>query len=392
MLPLFWFFGMDFNLNIGLILFFTIFVNLYFYIKIKNPLAIIFLVAHVNYLILMVAFLLGVPFSYLETLEERNIYDTVVVLDLLFFLILGVFLPDYKFRSDDFESRIWVSSKALSWIGTAGIIFNIIVVFQYLGLPYGEFHNKHTIFSEIGWFLCSLSILFDKRLTLVSKKTFILSLLAIISLAFGARLQVSFFIVAFLVRFVFPVSKTYLYLLLFLITCGGILYGVLRDMVGLVLDLEGVFSSINQGASLRTSAVYLIAINEGFFSLGDRFFASIMTFFLLWIPSSFIDQSAAQINIKITDFSDIQGNGGFIGTYIYLFFGYIGSFLFPYTLANLVKYMINISPIFVAALVVTIYRWQLYNLIPVIKVMLLLAFLSFFLKFSNIILRKNFIK
>tara|TARA_B110000211_G_C14070379_1_gene549670 strand:- start:1946 stop:2716 length:771 start_codon:yes stop_codon:yes gene_type:complete len=246
-------------------------------------------------------------------------------------------------------------------------------------MPYSEVHDKHTVFSEVGWLLCALSLLFDKRLSFLSKRSVLLYILMFLSLIFGARLQVSFFIIAFLIRFLFPVSKVYFYFSLALVICVGILAGVLRDLVGFELDIKDTFSTINQGASLRTSAVYLMAVNEGFFTAGDRFLAAVVTFIFSWLPS-FVFDNVGHLNLRIMQFSMIQGNGGFIGSYLFLFFGYFGSFLFITSFSYLINNAIYRAPIFVALLITTSYRWQLYNLLPVIKVIMLLLFLSLIFK------------
>jgi hypothetical protein len=232
----------------------------------------------------------------------------------------------------------------------------------------------------LGWLFLALAILFDKRLSLTSKKSMLLYALMICSILLGARLQISFFIVAFLIRFVFPVSRLFFYFSLAFVVCAGIFVGIVRDVFGIDMSLEYVFSTINQGASLRTSAVYLMAINEGFFGIHDRILASLATFVFAWLPSS-VFGSVGHLNIRITQYSEIQGNGGFIGTYLFLYFGLIGSFLFTAALAFATNRAIIKAPIFAAAILVTSYRWQLYNLLPVLKIMFLLFLIGFIIKF-----------
>jgi hypothetical protein len=378
-LPYFWLFGLSGNLNLGLMLVLLASMNFFFFIKIKNPLSVIFLVTHFNYIILVVVFFLELPFSYLEQQRERDIYDTVVLLDFVFYLILGISLTRSKFDFSLVGHKLSIPTHVLYWLGVLCIMLNLFVVSRYIGMPYSEVHDRHTVFSEVGWLLCALSLLFDKRLSFLSKRSVLLYILMFLSLLFGARLQVSFFIIAFLIRFLFPVSKVYFYFSLALVICVGILAGVLRDLVGFELDIKDTFSTINQGASLRTSAVYLMAVNEGFFTAGDRFLVAVVTFLFSWLPS-FVFDNVGHLNLRIMQFSMIQGNGGFIGSYLFLFFGYFGSFLFITSFSYLINNAIYRAPIFVALLITTSYRWQLYNLLPVIKVIMILLFLSLVFK------------
>lgn len=374
MLPYFWFSGLSGNLNLGFMLILLIAMNFYFFIRIKNPLSVIFLISHFNYLILFIIYFLSIPFSYLEQQQERDIYDTVVLLDFVFYLILGISLTRSNFDFSLFGRKLWMPNRAMYWLGVFCVILNLFAVFRYIGLPYMEYHDKHTIFSELGWMLCALALLFDKRIRVISKKSVLLYLLMIMSIFFGARLQVSFFIIAFLIRFILPASKVYFYFCLALVVCAGILVGIARDMVGLDVSIESLFSTINQGASLRTSAVYLMAVNEGFLTVGDRALSTAATFVFAWLPSSIFD-NVAHLNERITQFSMIQGNGGFIGPYLFLFFGYYGSFLFITIMAYLINKAIYRAPIFAAIIVSTSYRWQLYNILPVMKIMMVLLFL-----------------
>lgn len=350
-------------------------LNLYFFIKIKNPLSVIFLIAHFNYIILSVIFWLGLPFSYLEQPREREIYDTVILLDVLFFTILGLVFPREEYDFSRFAAKLWVPPSHLYWLGVIFIFINLLSVYKFFGMPYADIHDKHTIFSEIGWLFCGLALLFDKRLSLFSGRLILIGILIIISMLFGARLQISFTIIAILIRFVFPVSKGYLYISLFSFIAFGIFIGIIRDIAGLGGDLSTIFASINQGASLRTSSVYMLAVNEGFFSVGDRIFTFFATFVFGWVPSSLFD-NIAHLNIRIADFSPIQGNGGLIGQYLFLFFGYFGGFLFAVFLGYTIKRASIKAPVFVAMIVITSYRWQLYNLLPIVKVMFLLLFIS----------------
>lgn len=373
-LPYFWFFGLSGNLNLGFMLILLMATNFYFFVTIKNPLSVVFLVAHFNYLILCAVFFLELPFSYLEQKRERDVYDTVVLLDFVFYLILGICLIRSKFDFGMLGHKLWIPAHVLYSLGVFCVILNLSAVFRYIGLPYMEYHDKHTVFAEVGWVFCALWLLFDAENRFLSKKSVLLYLLMITSMFFGARLQVSFFIIALLIRFVFSSSKLYFYLSLALVIFGGVIVGIVRDVVGLDVDLESVFSTINQGASLRTSAVYLMAVNEGFFTIGDRVLSSTATFLFAWLPSSFFE-NVGHLNVKITQFSQIQGNGGFIGPYLFLFFGYFGSFLFIASFVYLINKAIYRAPIFVAIIAVTSYRWQLYNVLPVIKVMMVLLLL-----------------
>lgn len=376
----FWVFGVNGNLQLGSMLFLLCCMNLYFFIRIKNPLSVIFLISHFNYLILFIVFYLDLPFSYLEQQNEREVYDAVVLLDFIFYLILGISLTRSSFDFSLQGRKLWVPTTVLYWFGVFCVIVNLVAVVRYIGLPYLEYHGKHTIFSELGWLFLALAILFDKRLSLTSKKSMLLYALMICSILLGARLQISFFIVAFLIRFVFPVSRLFFYFSLAFVVCAGIFVGIVRDVFGIDMSLEYVFSTINQGASLRTSAVYLMAINEGFFGIHDRILASLATFVFAWLPSS-VFGSVGHLNIRITQYSEIQGNGGFIGTYLFLYFGLIGSFLFTAALAFATNRAIIKAPIFAAAILVTSYRWQLYNLLPVLKIMFLLFLIGFIIKF-----------
>lgn len=372
-LPYFWFFDLSGNLNLGSMLILLISINFYFFIRIKNPLSVIFLISHFNYLILFFIFLLNIPFSYLERQNERDIYDTVILLDLVFYFVLGVFLTRSNFDFRWFARELWIPVHILYLLGAFFVILNLIAVLRYLGLPYSEYYDKHTIFSEIGWILLALYMLFDERLKFISIQSAFLYLLMIISIFFGARLQISFFIIAFLIRFVLPTSKIYLYFSLALIIFAGIFIGIFRELIGLN-SVESIFSTINQGASLRTSALYLLAVNEGFFSIGDRVLTAAATFIFAWVPS-FVFENLGHLNERITQYAQIQGNGGFIGTYLFLFFGYFGSFLFVATFAYAVNKAIIRAPIFVAIIIVSSYRWQLYNLLPLMKIMMVLLLL-----------------
>lgn len=387
-LPYFWYFGLSGNLNLGPMLAIMVVTNLYYFVKIKSPLSVIFLIAHFNYLILYCVYFLELPFSYLEQQNERAMYGTAVLLDFVFYLVLGILFRRTQFSFSSLGRHQWIPANALYVLGVICVIVNLIAVYRFMGLPYSEYHDKHTSFNEVGWVLCSVWLLFDSENRLISTKTMFLYLLFIASVFFGARLQISFFVIALLIRFVLPYSKFHAYMSLAFFVFVGVLVGVARDVVGLQTDLNSVFSTINQGASLRTAAVFLMAIDAGFFNISDRILAAGATFLLGWVPSSLLE-NVGHLNVRITEFSEIQGNGGLIGSYLFFFFGSFGGFAFVALLGYLVRKAVHRVPILIAILIVTSYRWQLYNVIPVIKVLLLLLILSAVWKFLKEVDRKR---
>lgn len=362
------------QINTLIIFPFNFLLFLYFYFRTKSILAIIFLVASVNYIILTIVGWLGLPFSYLQNEHFFNYYDDVAFFDLVFFSILYILVHNISILikpNNQFALFLFL-------LGCLLVITNLLFVLPFLGQEYIQTFDKQTSLNEYGWLCLSLWLLFYEgsfyRIKNIS--IFIVCLLFVFSLLFGARLQLSMFVLAFFVKYFNILKKNKIFIIYLIFVIGGILLGILRDLTTDNLNIEYIFSTINQGASLHASSVYLSAIDENYFTSSQRLMLPIYTFVLS--PFLSLDTLPNYISTQsyILNYSNIQGNGGMIGFYVYFYFGILGLVIVPIVFSLLSRFSLT-----AIAIIVLSFRWQLYNLAPFLKVLVfaIVIYLTYYL-------------
>lgn len=358
--------------SIGGFLFLSISILMAFFFSKSRPIVdVIFLVASVNYVIMGLLFFLGVSFSYLESPEDVNYYFSIAVLDLIYFsIVFGIFALFLSQHQITGALRYFANNWVLL-VGSGLVIANLLYVAEYFGQPYAIISMRHTPLSEIGWILLSLFLLsyYPRK---VSKKTFFwIVFLVLISLPFGARMQPSFAILALIAMVSHLKGKWIAAIFYIIITFLSILIGLFRDLNPDLNGTASLLTGINQGASYRTSAVLLNYYET--LSFGQILQNTLSTFILYPLTGTFFTGESVYVNFSLENFRGIQGNGGNIGTLLYFYFGPffpIVTFLFFLTLCKF-KPLNWVVPF----LVITSFRWQQYNLIPLIKIIPLIFLL-----------------
>ena len=177
-------------------------------------------------------------------------------------------------------------------------------------------------------------------------------------------MQPSFGIIAILVYMSQYNRKLTILILFTLLTVASIIVGTARDLVMDTASLAPSLLGFNQGAIFRTSAVILQYIEQ--LSFSERAITTLSTFFLYPITGTVIASEQVYLNLELKKFTPIQGNGGNFGVLMYYYFSYF----FPAIIiiaAIILKYFKPFQFLVILA-IVTSFRWQQYNFIPILKV------------------------
>jgi hypothetical protein len=125
----------------------------------------------------------------------------------------------------------------------------------------------------------------------------------------------------------------------------------------------------NQGGAFHAAAVYLRLISEGFLNTADRALAFISTFVgPLFLPVSVLPD-VARLNQYAMDYYVVQGNGGLIGVYSWVYLGVLGPPLFAFMFAMLARLPQRLFVLIYAIALLGAIRWTLYNVNPLVRLM-----------------------
>jgi hypothetical protein len=241
--------------------------------------------------------------------------------------------------------------------------------------PYSEVSDTGTIAYELGCLLLAISIISrtdnpSRANTLILEGIGVVLALFIV-LGSGKRLPFAYVIIAYLLFSMKHYGKLRTLLLYLGISGLGFVLGVVRDFMsvdGLNTDLLAVgFGSSNQGAVLHASAVYLRVADEGLITVIDRgisFFSNFVG--ALVLPLSLLPEQT-QVNVQAMQYYNVQGNGGFVGTYSYFFIDWMGPTLLASILAWLCSRRGHWLELVIVIILLTSPRWTLYNIGPVLR-------------------------
>ena len=349
---------------------FTLFlyVNLIFalfaYYKTSRIFDVVFLVPFCSYSLILIAMSQGVQMSYLEDINDVLYYPFVIVLDFIAYVSLFFAIKLINVQDVLTSAGRLLNHKIIFYFGCVLIILNLIIVFPYLGQPYSVVTSKHTPISEIGWIIVSIYIVLNSRETYVKHYIIITLLLVVFSLPFGARMQPSFGVLSIIIYLSHFVSKTRILLIFLILTAASLIIGVLRDLVLLDGSAVAILTGFNQGAILRTSSV-ILQYKESLTVL-QSVMNTLATFFLFPVSGTVFTGQEIYLNLELEKFKPIQGNGGNFGTLLYFYFGN----LFPLIIfiVTIVLSRIGTLRFLLILAVVTSFRWQQYNFIPLLKI------------------------
>lgn len=337
--------------------------TLYAYYKTTKIFDVIFLIPIVSYLLILLATLLGVKMSYLEDRIDVSYYQYVIVLDLIAYVSIFFAIKIINVQDVLLSTRRMFNRKIVFYFGCVLISINLIIVLPYLGQPYSVITSKHTPIFELGWILVSMFIVMNSRETYVKYYIIIISILLVFSLPFGARMQPSFGVLSIIIYLSHFLSKTRVLLIFLILTTASLIIGILRDLVSLDGSAVAIMTGFNQGAILRTSSV-ILQYKDSLTAL-QSMMNTLGTFFVFPVSGTVFTGQGVYLNLELEKFKQIQGNGGNLGTLLYFYFG----ILYPVIIfiVTFVLSRIGAFRFLLILAVVTPFRWQQYNFIPLLK-------------------------
>lgn len=336
-----------------------------FYYRTKPMLDVLFLVPFVSYFLLFIAKIFEVPFSYLEDDTDASYYLIVVFLDFVAYVTLFLSLMYFSPVSKILNNSKRLSYRIIFFLGLVLIIVNIAIVLPYFGQPYAVITTKHTPLSEIGWVLVAIFVVVNVNDSKINLYCCIVAVFVLVSLPFGARMQPSFGVISILCVMSMKGYK-HLTLMCFIgLTVSSLFIGILRDLYFDSFEISSILNGFNQGAIFRTSSVILQFYNQT--ELSDQLINTLGTILLYPFTGTTIVGPEIYLNFELEAFKGIQGNGGNFGTLAYYYFGPIFPFIiFVCILAFSRLSYLNFIIVF---MIVTSFRWQQYNIIPLLKVL-----------------------
>lgn len=361
------------------------------FIRERTQWAVVYLCVTINFLYLWLAlWLMDGEISYLTNEQFINYYRKALLLETIFWAtfagLLGLYM-DINQRGVVDGARLQMYYPVQFQFITAITILTIEILISsgdYFK-PYSDVSDTGTIAYEIGCLVLTFAIVSRSENPIVNRN-FVLEMVAVslallIVIGSGKRLPFAYVIMAYLLYSLKYYGKLRTAILYLAISGLGFVQGILRDFMS--IDdfntdlLMGGFGSSNQGAVLHASAVYLRVADEGLSSVIDRVISFLSNFVgALMLPFSFLPEQA-QINVHAMQYYDVQGNGGFVGTYSYFFLDWIGPTFFASSLAWLCcRHGRWVKPL-VIIIILTSPRWTLYNIGPVLRLisMLLVLFI-----------------
>lgn len=264
-------------------------------------------------------------------------------------------------------------------------LIEILISYNSYNFSYIDMPNVGTLVFEVSCLLLGFIILKRGNLNAGSRiwlfELINVGLALYIVFSTGKRLPFSYIIIAYLARILPNYGYFRTGFIYFFIAISAYFFGIFRDFItleGLSLSIliDGLYST-NQGAILHASAVYLRVVDENLITILDRLISFSGNFFgAIFIPISFLPEQV-QINIFSMQHFPIQGNGGFIGSYAYYFFGWFGPVLLGVLLAWFCSRRGKLIDMIICLLILTSPRWTLYNIGPVVRLIVMVLFTIF---------------
>lgn len=335
-----------------------------------------------NLIVFSILYSLGIV-AYLSTTLYLSYYFLAIKYELITILVLLAI----RIFSNGNGVLLVQSSKSLGTITIAVLVIEIALNWRGYFSGYSDNYHVGSVLFEIGCLLASFMILSKPKF--LSFETMLVFLLVIlIALGSGKRLGLSYIFMAYLWR-QFQLRWGYIRIITFIIlfTSIGYLWSVWRDDFSLS-GISEIFLNSNHGGTLHSAAVYLRALNEGYFSVWDRLVLIVSTFLLsFFVPISYMP-AIADLKTYILSFDSIQGNGGLIGSYVVLYFGKVGylCILFMH------RFFIKMNWLKVILFLLT-YRISMYNWIPSFRLVSYIVFLLLIFRFlfnHNLITIRNY--
>ena len=367
------------------------------FIREQTQWAVVYLGVAINLLYLFLAlWLMDGQISFLTDELITPFYKKALLLETVFWAtfsgLLGLYIDIVRRGLVDGTSLLLRYPVQLQFmISIAILAIEIMISSGEYFQSYVDVSDTGTIAYELGCVFLALAIVSRSENPLVTRN-FVLEMIAVALALFivvgsGKRLPFAYVIMAYMLYSLRYYGKLRTAILYLVISGLGFVQGILRDFMsvdGINTNLltSGMGSS-NQGAVLHASAVYLRVADEGLISVIDRGISFLSNFVgALILPLSFLPEQA-QINVHAMKYYDLQGNGGFVGTYSYFFLDWIGPTLFASSLALLCCRHGHWLKLFVIIILLTSPRWTLYNIGPVLRLisMVLILFICINLLF-----------
>ena len=352
------------NNLLTLFLFVNLIFTLFAYYKTSRIFDVVFLIPFCSYSLILIAMSQGVQMSYLEDINDVLYYPHVILLDLIAYVSLFFAIKLINVQDVLTSAGRLLNQKIIFYFGCILIILNLIIVLPYIGQPYSVVTSKHTPISEIGWVLVSMYIVLNSRETFVKYYIILVMLLVVCSLPFGARMQPSFGVLSILIYLSHYLNKTRILLIFVTLTTASLIIGILRDLILFDGGAVALLTGFNQGAIFRTSSV-ILQYKESL-SLLQSVMNTLGTFFLYPVSGTVFTGHEIYLNLELENFKPIQGNGGNFGTLLYFYFGYLYPLII--LLATIALSKIGALRFLLILAVVTSFRWQQYNFIPLLKI------------------------
>jgi hypothetical protein len=368
----------------------------------KSKFLIVYLFLLINSLFILFSlyFTDGIP-SYLFDESFTLYYSKSLILEILFWI---TFITVLKYASNNNKTV----GRAFN-IDTRGLkIYPVFVVaiflllleislsYQLYLINYSEAFDTGTVAYELGCLFLAIGISNRGRLSSFKYLIFIeligVLLALFIVLATGKRLPFSFIIMAYASIYFYTYGKFKTITIFFVVAVISFLFGIFRDFMSFEslneISLINGFYSTNQGAVLHASSVYVRIVDDLLVTNYDRFISFIGNFIgTIFLPISMLPEQV-QVNIFSMQHYPIQGNGGLIGAYSYFFLGWIGPFLLAIFLALLCSIQGPIMNLLATIIILTAPRWTLYNIGPVIRLMVMSLFIILIMHFFSSVLKK----
>lgn len=348
-----------------------------FFVLESTTLAVIYLVAWFNYLVLLVSLLLtgGRP-SYLSSEVFQPFYAEALAWEIVFWTTLGLLtLRVAPAPAAGLSRRFPLPDAQLAFtlLSVALLATEVAISFpRYFG-GYTEDTDIGTPISEVGTILFSLVLLSRTTLLPERRARILIEGVAVLLILFiaagsGKRLALSFVAVALVANLR---SKKLAFLAYACFVLIGYVHGIVRDSLqvggfALASLVDSIFFT-NQGGSLHASAVYLRLVEEGVFGFWDRTLSLISTAIgALALPVSALPP-VTQLNVAAMEYYPVQGNGGLVGAYSTVYLGPLGPVIFAAALASLSRSKRRIAALVFGIAVLATIRWTLYNVAPLMR-------------------------
>jgi len=323
-----------------------------------------------NLVIFWLFYLSGLPFSYLYDESLRNYYLMALQRESLMYGFIFLLFPDRDLRLFRLKGENFIYFMSISFLMLEIFLLDLDLT------DYSENSNKGTTFFELGALMFVLS---SWRYKVLSRHfLFGFFLVLVITVFSGKRMALSFIFM----RLLYNIS-IYLSIIQYctMVFFSFILLTISSFMREGIVDVSYIFSnavlSSNHGGILHAAGVYLEAERAlDWASKWKLFFYNLVA---PWFVSlSLLPLEGSINNYFIINFREIQGNGGFISSYLKFFGIDLFAILLLAFLVNIWKNLAFLD-FFITILLIIGNRFFYYNIgssIRLISLVLILYFLS----------------